>query len=156
MSGHIYLMKDNDNLVSHCRCDRALISYPPQMDCPWCGCGWLFSCMKCRKAFTFARAVIVNDSWDDLARRDILGMGIEVTDDEVNSWVESMTAYLSLVTEGKQYVAFDGEVIPTDAGAIEFDGWRSHHRLDFVPQVAALADGSIMDTLLSNVEYWES
>ena len=67
-----------------------------------------------------------------------------------------MQAYLSVVTEGKQYVAFDGEVIATDADAVEFDGWRSHHRLDFVPQVAALADRSIMETLLSNVEYWES
>jgi hypothetical protein len=84
MARLIYLQKDNDDLVSHCRCREAFISYPPQMDCPWCGCGWLFSCIKCRKAFTFARAVEVNDSWEELACRDIRGMGMEVTDEAVN------------------------------------------------------------------------
>src|SRR6266566_1407987 len=53
----IYLRKANDNLVSHCKCDEAYISAPSQMDCPWCGCGWLFTCSHCRKAFTFAEAV---------------------------------------------------------------------------------------------------
>ena len=39
----IYLEKDNDQLVSFCSCEPAYITYPPQLDCPWCGCGWLFT-----------------------------------------------------------------------------------------------------------------
>lgn len=112
--------------------------------------------MRCRKAFTFARGVLVDDSWEELARRDISGMGMKVDDDAVGSWVGSMKAYLAGVTVGSQYVALDGYVIATDSDSIEFDGWRSHHQLDFVPHVAALTDGSIIDELLSNVEYWES
>ena len=30
----IYLVKDNDELVSHCSCETARITFPPQMDCP--------------------------------------------------------------------------------------------------------------------------
>ena len=155
MAKLIYLKKDNDELISHCNCKEALISYPPQMDCPWCGCGWLFTCVKCRKAFTFARGVEVNDTWETLARRDIRGMGMDVTDEAVNDWVGSMKAYLDSVVVGQQYVALDGWVIPTNANSVEFDGWKSHHRLDFVPQVAALEDPSIIETVLGNVDYWE-
>jgi hypothetical protein len=49
---HLYLRKANDDFVSHCKCPKAdsLISSPGQMDCPWCGCGWLFICSRCNKA----------------------------------------------------------------------------------------------------------
>ena len=52
----VYLVKANNDLISHCACSNAVIGAPAQMDCPWCGCGWLFVCSKCRKAFSFARA----------------------------------------------------------------------------------------------------
>src|SRR5262249_32220662 len=70
---HMYLRKANDDLVSHCGCDKAdaLVSSPCQMDCPWCGCGWLFGCSRCRKAFTFAEAVEVDESWEQTGRRMI-------------------------------------------------------------------------------------
>jgi hypothetical protein len=76
MANHLYLAKANDDLVSHCRCARpdALISSPCQMDCPWCGCGWLFICSRCRKAFTFAQAVEVNETWEQTADRTIRGL----------------------------------------------------------------------------------
>ena len=57
---------------------------------------------------------------------------------------------------GKQYVTFDGRLIPTDETGLAFDGWHATHKLDFVPQMAALKDKSIIKTILSNVEYWES
>jgi hypothetical protein len=70
---HLYLQKANDDFVSHCRCHRgdALISSPAQMDCPWCGCGWLFTCGVCRKAFAFAEGVEINESWEETAERDV-------------------------------------------------------------------------------------
>ncbi len=37
----VYLVKANDDLVSHCRCERTFIGAPSQIDCPWCGCGWV-------------------------------------------------------------------------------------------------------------------
>ena len=153
----IYLIKDNDDLVSNCSCERAYISFPPQMDCPWCGCGWLFACTDCRKVFTFARGVEVNESWEELARRDLVGKWPESpSDDDIAEWIEAMQAILSEVEVSKQYVCLDGLIIPTDASGVDFCGWHAEHRHDFVPQVAALDDCFITENILSNVEYWQS
>jgi len=47
-------------------------------------------------------------------------------------------------------------LLPTDKARLDFDGWHATHKLDVVPQVAAIKDKSIIDTLLSNEEYWQS
>ena len=102
---HIYLAKANDNLVSHCRCAEALITFPPQMDCPWCGCGWLFTCIVCRKAFTFAKGVVVSEPWEETAKRDLRNRGKEPTVDEVSEWVNAMKELLSDVRVGEEYAS---------------------------------------------------
>src|SRR5262245_31898380 len=67
----LWLVKANNNFISWCRCDDAPIAWGQQLDCPWCGCGWLFSCLKCRKSFTFARAVLMKETIQELAARDV-------------------------------------------------------------------------------------
>jgi hypothetical protein len=159
MARHLYLRKANDDFVSHCRCHRgdALISSPGQADCPWCGCGWLFTCSRCRKAFTFAEGVEVNESWEDTGTRDIRAFfRREPEPGEVEEWIEFMKILLKGVECGEQYVYFDGFVIPVTADGITMEGWHSHHQLDFVPQVAALSDSEICDGLLSSTKYWQS
>jgi hypothetical protein len=127
------------------------------MDCPWCGCGWLFSCTTCRKAFTFARGVEVDESWEELARRDLVGKWTATPSEEnIEEWINAMKALLSKVKVGKQYVCLDGLIIPTDASDVRFRGWHSEHELEFVPQVAALDDNSVMENILSSVEYWRT
>jgi hypothetical protein len=156
MAKIIYLAKENDDLCSHCSCETAYITFPPQMDCPWCGCGWLFSCITCRKAFTFARGVEVDESWDELARRDLAAWHRPPTDEDVEEWIKAMKALLSKVEVGKQYICLDGYIIPTDASGVRFRGWHSEHDLDFVPQVAALDDYFVMENILSSVDYWRA
>lgn len=152
---HVYLVKDNDDLCCHCECDKALITFPPQMDCPWCGCGWLLTCIACRKAFTFARAVEVPESWEELARRDLTGKWSEQPSaEEIGEWVGAMKAMHSHVELGKQYVCLDGLFIPTDANGVEFEGWHSRHNLDFLPQVRACEDYAVMEEILTNRDYW--
>lgn len=152
-----YLIKDNNDLVSHCECDTALITFPPQMDCPWCGCGWLFTCIECRSAFTFARGVELDESWFELARRDLTNnWGKEPGDDDVEQWVAAMQEMLSDIEVGRQYVCLDGLFIPTDAAGVEFEGWHAFHDFEFIPQVAALKDSSIIDDILSNEDYWQA
>jgi len=130
---HIYLMKDGNDLVSHCKCDMAYITFPSQMDCPWCGCGWLFTCINCRKAFTFAKGVEVKDSWIDLARRDITNRGLQTPDDDaVEEWIAAMRELLADVKVGKQYVCLDGLFIPVDATMVEFKGWHSKHSFSYI------------------------
>src|SRR5690348_12764365 len=107
----VYLVKANNDLISHCKCTSALIGSPAQIDCPWCGCGWLFVCSKCRKGFTFARAEIVDLSWDQLAYNDLEGKwGRQPSEKDLNEWIEFMKILLKDVEPGKEYVYLDGWV----------------------------------------------
>jgi len=152
---HIYLAKASDDLVSHCRCETALVALPGQLDCPWCGCGWLFSCVDCRKAFTFAQAIEVDEPWDALARRDLRRRANREPDDlEVRRWVNWMRELLADVELGERYVYLDGELFRSDVSALAFDGWYARHELELLPQVAALADPQVLAALLTNREYW--
>jgi hypothetical protein len=157
MASHVYLERDDSELVCHCNCDNALITFPPQMDCPWCGCGWLFTCIECRKAFTFARGVKVKDSWEELARRDLANRsGSKPSKEDISGWVVAMKELMAGVQVGERYVCFDGYFVQVDEPSLRFEGWHSRHKLDFVPQVAALKDPSITQRILSNPEYWRS
>ena len=157
MANHIYLQKDNDDLVSHCQCKTALITFPPQMDCPWCGCGWLFTCIQCRKAFTFARGVEIAETWEEIARRDLRGRaGSEPSNDDVSRWVDAMKIILKDVRVGQQYIVLDGWMIETTNKKVHIEGWHALHRLDFIPQVKALKDSTVLPSILANKEYWVS
>jgi hypothetical protein len=159
MAKHVYLRKANDDLVSHCKCARAdaLISSPSQMDCPWCGCGWLFICSRCRKAFTFAEGVKVDESWEETGDRTIRALyRREPEAGEVEEWVGYMKTLLKGVKPGEQYVYLDGYVIPTTAAGVTIEGWHAHHDLDFVPQVLAMDDPGVRDDLLASRAYWQS
>jgi len=152
---NIYLVKDNNKLVSWCKCRQALITYPPQAECPWCGCGWLFTCIKCRKAFTFTRGLWVNETWEATARCDLTNQsGSEPSQKEIKEWVESMKRLLGQVEVGQKYVCLDGRIIPTNAPGVHFDGWFARHDFDFIPHVAALRDPKVEDDYLGNPAYW--
>src|SRR5438046_1427339 len=93
----IYLRKANSDLIVHCKCGSGYISAPGQMDCPWCGCGWLFTCIDCRKAFTFAEAVEVDFTLEEMAQRDrtpFARSGTELPAREISDWVEFMRFFL--------------------------------------------------------------
>jgi len=148
-----YLVKDNDSLCSHCSCEHAPMSSPPQMDCPWCGCGWLFICSTCNKGFTFARGASLDTDWATLARK---AMGDDASDADVAGWTKAVKGMLADVEVGKQYVIFDGAIIPTDSKWLHFEGWHARHDLDYLPHVAALEDPSVVESVLANADYWKS
>jgi hypothetical protein len=150
-----YLRKASDEVISFCSCGDGRVSFPAQMDCPWCGCGWLFTCITCRKAFTFAEGVEIEGSWEDLAREEIRNKWQkEPEKDDVASWVEAMKEVLAEVKPGKRYVIIDGHVIPADATNVKFDGWHAHHEFTGLPQVEALSDKSALDATLGDRRYW--
>jgi hypothetical protein len=154
---HLYLQKANDKLLCHCECQTALITFPPQMDCPWCGCGWLFCCATCRKAFTFAVAVEVNESWEATALRDLKNRGEdfeEPSNDDIAAWIEAMQVMCEDLELGEEYVYLDGWFIPTSTDEINIEGMHSYHELEGVPQVIALEDKNVLTELLGNQEYW--
>lgn len=151
----LYLVKKNNELISHCKCEESIVGEPGQLDCPWCGCGWLFSCTKCRKAFTFAEAKEIDKTWEELAREDLLGYsGKEPELEDVDNWIECMQHMMSHIEVGRTYIYLDGCFIPADEEGFEFEGWASKHSFYKTPQVIALEDKAILDQVLSNPEYW--
>jgi hypothetical protein len=127
------------------------------MDCPWCGCAWLFICSRCRKAFTFAEGVEVNESWAETGDRTVRALYRREPDaGEVEEWVGFMKILLKPVKPGELYVYLDGYVIPTTSDGVTIEGWHSHHNLEFVPHVAAMNDPAIRDDVLCSREYWQS
>ncbi|MEW4455468.1 hypothetical protein AB1L30_22555 [Bremerella sp. JC817] len=152
----LFLKKANDDLVSHCKCSPSVwIAGPGQLDCPWCGCGWLFICPQCRRAFTFAVAESCDLTWEELAWHDLKTRYSEPpTDEEVEMWIDCMKSVVGDLEEGKQYVYLDFYAIPVDAENFDFDGMFSQHKLLWVPQVQALTKPAIVDEVLSNPDYW--
>jgi hypothetical protein len=151
----VYLKKANDDVVSHCSCGDGRVTFPPQMDCPWCGCGWLFTCITCRKAFTFAEAVEIETTWEEIAQEDIRNKwNDEPSAEDVAAWIAAMKEMLADVRPGGRYVILDGAVLPVDAAVVAFDGWHAHHDLESLPHVDALADKSVIEERLGNREYW--
>jgi hypothetical protein len=159
LAKHLYLAKASDALICHCACDPdlALVSSPSQTDCPWCGCGWLFICSRCLKAFTFARVVEVNESWEHTASCVIRALyRREPEPGQVEEWVGFMEILLKGVRRGREYVYLDRWVLPTTAEGVHLEGWHSRHALPFVPHVAAVGDPGVQSAVLSNRQYWLS
>ena len=152
-----YLTKANDDLISFCSCGDGRVTFPAQIDCPWCGCGWLFTCITCRSAFTFAVGVEIEGKWEDLARDDIRSKWKEEpSEEDVASWIEAMKEILAEVRVGERYVIVDGAVIPCNATNLSFDGWTAHHEFGEIPQVRALTNKACLDEELGNRDYWSS
>lgn len=151
----LFLKKANDDLVSHCKCEPGWISTPAQMDCPWCGCGWLFACPKCRHAYTFAVAAPCDLTWEELAHLDLDTRYSEPpTDEDVDLWIELMQQMTEDLEEGQQYVYFDGWAIPVDAEGFDVEGVYADHQLPAVPQAVALEEPAIVEEVLANETYW--
>ena len=158
MADTVYLFKANDEVISHCRCAPAetLVTWPPQMDCPWCGCGWLFTCIRCRKAFTFGKAASTPLSLEEIGRRDLEGRSsTNPTADDVEEWAGAMRILLKGVVPGETYVYLDGFFLPANSEAVTFEGWVARHDLPRMPQAEAVTDRQILDRTLSDRRYWE-
>ena len=151
----VFLAKGNNNLVSHCKCENPFISAPGQMNCPWCGCGWLFICPKCRKAFTFARATRCNMTREQLAHYDLDGKyGKQPTREDIAEWIGFMKMFTKDIQLGEEYAYLDGYAIPVSERNLQFDGIHALHDLEVVPQTAALQDRKWIENTIGNKNYW--
>lgn len=172
-SGTLYLAKSSNEGVCHCECEEAIMAWPVQLDCPWCGCGWLFTCMECRKVFTFARVVELKESLHDLAKLDHAKAaaagevedGGEEDPDELDTAVEFMQSMLADLEDEATYVYFDGFVIATyydellqqeGEEPLEIVGMHRDHALTRVPQVQMMDEPELVENngWLVDPEYW--
>ena len=122
-----YLTKANNDVISHCACDFAVAGPPMQADCPWCGCGWLIGCMKCNKAFTFAKVVEEDISYDALATR--AGLDSRDQPNRIRVPIDWAKELLGEFTPGETLVYLDGMYWRTDATNLKYAGWFTEHNL---------------------------
>jgi hypothetical protein len=150
------LVKASNDAVCFCECDTAFAA-TGQLDCPWCGCGWLFTCTSCRRAFTFAKIEETAYSHDDIARRSfesrhgrLGGPNEQDTISREGEWLGHLAENAAL---NMRLVFLDGRVLPASAKDINFAGWYAHHELDHLPHLLPDAPARL-EALFGQVSYW--
>lgn len=149
-----YLVKANNDVLSHCQCEDAPAAGPVQLDCPWCGCGWLFSCIKCRKSFTFARVVEVDRTYADIVHEDLAKRSSAVDEEDVEQGAEWMAEALADVAVGDIVVYLDGSYLNIDITNFAYDGWFAQHDFDRLPHAVAREQPAALRDTLGDKEYW--
>lgn len=163
----LYLQKSNQDGVCWCSCKVnpetlagfATIPGLAQGDCPWCGCGWLFSCISCRKAFTFARTTHVDKTPEDIARLDLSGFLDRPLEDSDTSMVISSVDTLSHLSldDGAAYAILDTRPVMLSRGPVRFMGLYGYHDLPELPQLKWKP--RLLDTVynpLATTTYWRA
>lgn len=150
-----FLFKASDAVLSHCGCTDAPASSTSQLDCPWCGCGWLIGCLNCRKAFTFAEVRETEIPLVEFARRDAAARGLtDISEAEFEEWAAEMAEMLDVFDVGDIVVYLDGGYFTVDSADVEFEGYFAAHRLDRLPHAEALQDPAMLDRVLGDKRYW--
>ena len=126
-----------------------------QMDCPWCGCGWLITCSKCSKAFTYAEIRETDIPLIELGRREVLRRGLtSVTEKEIEDWALAIQTDLADFPVGQLIVYLDGEYLPLNSKNIQFEGWYAKHKLEKLPHLEALKNPELLNSMLGDSGYW--
>jgi hypothetical protein len=107
-----YLAKANNDVLSFCTCEKPLAAGPSQLDCPWCGCGWLICCLDCGKAFVFAEVVDVDRTYDDIVGADFRRRGYDLPADEIEGLAQWMAEAMEPLHLGDVVVYLDGCYFP--------------------------------------------
>ncbi|MEG8025347.1 hypothetical protein QP162_14740 [Sphingomonas aurantiaca] len=151
-----YLEKANNETLSFCQCERGLASIPGQLDCPWCGCGYLIACTYCRKAFTYARVVEIDLSYVEIVTADRKRGGYDTATGVVQSQADWLAHVMKDFEIGDLVVYFDGFFLRAEADNLELDGLFATHSLARLPHHDALIEPAALLATLGNVEYWLS
>src|SRR3546814_13186225 len=94
-----------------------------QLDCPWCGCGWLIPCLTCRKSFTFAEVRETDITLIEFGRPEVVARGLpNVSEEELAEWAEGMAVAIDEFEVGELVVTLDGHYCTTAPVTISFGG----------------------------------
>lgn len=152
---HKFFFKANDDVLSFCTCVDAPAASTSQLDCPWCGCGWMIPCSQCGKSFIFAEVRETDIPLIELGRREVAMRGLTtVSEQEIEEWAEGMAETLDYFEVGDIVVYLDGAYWTVDSTDVEFDGYYASHKLARLPHAEALADPPLLDRVLGDKQYW--
>jgi hypothetical protein len=149
------LAKANDDVLSHCGCVAPMASVPGQLDCPWCGCGWLIGCTVCKKVFTYACVVEADTEYKTFVRSDFEHRGYKnIEDVEIEAcaaWLEDGLADFAV---GQKVVYLDGVYFPLEGPVEAFEGLYANHDFARLPHAVALEDSDHLRAVLGEKSYW--
>jgi hypothetical protein len=149
------LAKADNEVLSHCRCEASLASVPGQLDCPWCGCGWLIGCTDCRKAFTFACVVEVETTYETFVRGDRQRGGYtDYAEEDIRLEAEALEGLLADFAPGQTVVYLDGAYFALDEAVEQFEGLYANHSFARTPHSAALETPDQLTAVLGDKAYW--
>ena len=150
-----FIFKANDEVLSHCKCVGEPAMSTGQMDCPWCGCGWLISCSRCAKAFTYAVVKETEVPLAELGRREAKRRGLtSVTEQDHEAWAAGMAEALEPFRVGDIVVYLDGQYWLLGQRNVRFEGYYATHDLVELPHAKALRDPSALGAILGEKAYW--
>jgi hypothetical protein len=152
---HKYFFKANDAVLSFCKCVDAPAQSEGQLDCPWCGCGWLICCLECGLAFTFAEVRATDIPLIEFGRREIAARRLEhISEQDLADWVDWMAEVLDRFEVGDIVVYLDGHYWKYDSTDIVFGGFYAAHSLKRLPHAEALDDPGHLNRVLGDKGYW--
>ncbi len=150
-----FLFKANDDVLSHCRCVGEPAASTGQLDCPWCGCGWLISCSKCLKAFTYGVIRNTDIPIVELGRLEVKRRGLKtVTEDDMLAWADAMEREFKRFKVGQKVVYLDGHYFPLGATNISFKGYFAKHKFKTLPHADALKHPDVLRATFIEPSYW--
>lgn len=150
-----FLFKANDDVLSFCNCENEPAMSEGQLDCPWCGCGWMIACSKCSKSFVFAEVRETDIPLIELGRREVAARGLKtVTEQDIAEWAEGMEEMLDRFEVGDTVVYLDGHYWTVGSRDVEFEGFYASHKLDHLPHEEALDDPPRLRAILGDRQYW--
>lgn len=151
---YVHLERSSTDGVCFCECPRALVAVPDQRDCPWCGCGWLFCCAQCGRAFTYARPVVVHRPLRQIVEQDMLARGWKSDAEQFDNATEYLSGLLEMIEGEGEHVYLDGAVLPLEDQNIEFEGLYANHQIDVLPHAGERGDPGSLVAMLGEVKYW--
>jgi hypothetical protein len=141
-----WLVKSSEDTICFCECDGDnAIAAPPgwsQMDCPWCGCGWLFTCATCGLAFTYAVCKDAPDLTPARLANDYYKrvFGEPCPPERLRVYAGEVVSKLTPLVVGAEYIVLDGQALNTSITAAVFTGEYANHSLAALPHVKYRGD----------------
>lgn len=139
--------------ICWCKCplEEAIAKPTGALDCPWCGCGWLFTCSTCRKAFMIGEAVEVSGTLEDMVRKEYQSWGIEEpTDAELAGPQGHLQQVQTRLEFGELYVHMDSMAVLLNSKPFTVEGERRKHFFKEAPHLTPRGIGMLKDQ-----GYWE-
>ncbi len=151
---YVHLERSSRDGVCLCECPRALVGMPGQMDCPWCGCGWLFNCAACGRSFTYAKPVWISMPLGQIVEQDMLARGWKHDPSAFAAAAEGMAEMLSKVEGNGEYVYLDGLFLPLQTRNTEVQGTSANHKITVLPHLLERRMPGTLESVLGDGKYW--